>query len=121
MKMPISEIVDKYTILLLKQEHLKEEKLDEQVTVYREEVLKYPNLEKYVHLLSDIHREIWKLEADIRKGKEKEIGLEEVGRRAIRIRDWNKKRVFIKNKIVEESGEGFKDVKVNHASEEDIK
>jgi len=57
------------------------------------------------------------LESDIRGGKENLLGLEEVGRRAIMIRDLNKKRVALRNKIIEETGIGFKDVKVNHASE----
>ena len=57
------------------------------------------------------------MESDIRKGKEGELGLEEVGRRAILIRNLNRERVALKNKIIEETGIGFKDVKVNHASE----
>jgi hypothetical protein len=66
--------------------------------------------------LVDVHNRIWDLEADIRAGKEGEIGLEEVGKRAIQIRDLNRERVAIRNEIVEMVGEGFKDIKVNHGS-----
>jgi hypothetical protein len=70
-----------------------------------------------VDKLYNINGEIWNLESDIRKGREKELGLEEVGRRAILIREWNKKRVAIKNQMVDLFEEGFKDIKVNHGSD----
>jgi hypothetical protein len=73
-------------------------------------------IETYIDKLISINGEIWDLESDIRKGKEGELGLEEVGRRAIRIREFNKIRVGYKNIIVETFGEGYKDVKMNHAS-----
>ena len=57
------------------------------------------------------------LEADIRKGKEEELGLEEVGRRALQIRNLNRERIALKNAIQEKFGDGFKDIKVKHGSE----
>lgn len=42
---------------------------------------------------------IWNLESDIRKGKDGDLGLEEVGRRAIAIRDINTERWKYKNAI----------------------
>jgi len=57
------------------------------------------------------------LEADIRQGKEAELGLEEVGRRALQIRDINKERVALKNALKDIFKDGFKDVKVKHRSE----
>jgi len=56
------------------------------------------------------------LESDIRKGKEDELGLEEVGRRALQIRDINKERVALKNTLKEIFMDGFKDIKVKHRS-----
>jgi hypothetical protein len=56
------------------------------------------------------------LESDIRKGKEAELGLEEVGRRALEIRDINRERVALKNELKRIFGDGFKDIKVNHRS-----
>lgn len=58
------------------------------------------------------------LESDIRQGKEDELGLEEVGRRALEIRDINRERVALKNTLKEIFGDGFKDIKVKHGSEE---
>jgi len=56
------------------------------------------------------------LESDIRKGKEDELGLEEVGRRALEIRDINKERVALKNTLKDIFKDGFKDIKVKHRS-----
>jgi len=58
------------------------------------------------------------LESDIRQGKEDELGLEEVGRRALEIRNINRERVALKNNLKEIFGDGFQDIKVKHGSEE---
>jgi hypothetical protein len=81
------------------------------------EIKNYPNIDRYIEKLIEINGKIWDLESDIRKGKEKELGLEEVGRRAIEIRGFNKIRVGYKNEMVNLYGEGFEDIKMNHASE----
>lgn len=66
--------------------------------------------------LSMMNTEIWNLEHEIRNGGEDKFGLEEVGRRAIKIRDLNRKRIEYKNLINSELKTGFKETKVNHAS-----
>ena len=65
--------------------------------------------------MMSFHTAIWDLEAAVRQGK-LDNNLEEVGRRAIEIRDINKKRVDLKNFINRTIGEGFQDIKKNHAS-----
>ena len=63
---------------------------------------------------------IWELESDIRNLGEKTInklGLEEIGKRALTIREHNKRRVNAKNKINELTKTGFSDKKVDHKSE----
>ena len=40
-----------------------------------------------------------------------------LGRRAIEIRNLNRIRVGIKNRIAEVTGSGYKDIKMNHVSE----
>ena len=62
-----------------------------------------------------MNRLIWELENQMREGGEDKLGLEEVGRRAVKIRDFNKKRIEYKN-IVNELSRGFKEVKVQHRS-----
>ena len=63
-----------------------------------------------------VNNRIWALEADIRSGREKELGLEEVGRRALAIRDHNKERIRLRNAITSLVGIGYIETKVNHAS-----
>ena len=72
---------------------------------------------EWIFWLKEINSKIWDLEADLRNGKEEQLGFEEIGKRAIKIRDWNNKRVALKNKIAKESGHGFIDRKINHLSE----
>ena len=117
MKMPISEIADRYSIALLKRERASAEN-DQEIIMLKHEIDKYDlsEMELYIEKLVDINGKIWDLESDIRKGKENEIGLEEVGRRAIKIREFNKIRVGYKNELVKKYGEGFEDIKMNHAS-----
>ena len=121
MEMPLPEILDRMSILKLKVERIGEEHLKKEMSAYEKSLedfkekieIKY----EWLNELYNINKMIWDLESDIRRGKEKELGLEEVGRRALAIRELNKKRVAMKNKVVEETGLGFKDVKMNHASE----
>lgn len=120
-KMPISEIADRLSIAVLKNRRT-DNNMDAEIKTYLTEIDGYPLKDRLFingmyHRLLVINGKIWDLESDIRSGKEGELGLEEVGRRAIRIRELNRQRVAIKNEIVEKLGEGFKDIKINHASE----
>ena len=108
------EIADRYSILLLKSERLKDENIDGEMEVFQREVDKKPYLKPFIDKLYIANGKTWDLESDIRRGKENELGLEEVGRRAIAIRECNKERIAIKNECNE--GRWFAEVKVNHAS-----
>lgn len=120
--MPLPEILDRMSILKLKIERIGETHLKMEMQEYEKALKDFEKRgvrinSEWIKELYEVNGQIWDLESDIRKGKEKELGLEEVGRRAIAIRELNKKRISIKNKIVEETGIGFRDVKMNHASE----
>jgi len=123
MKMPISEILDRYSIAILKKERANAENskeindLQSEIDKYSEEHYEFIN--QKIKDLIEVNGNIWDLESDIRKGKEGELGLEEVGRRAIKIREFNKVRVTYKNNIVDYFGEGYKDIKINHVSSDD--
>ena len=62
------------------------------------------------------HKDIWDLEASVRQGK-LDNNVQEVGIRAIKIREINHLRVRLKNYINKLVGEGFQDQKKYHASE----
>ncbi|MHA1690354.1 MAG: hypothetical protein ACTSU7_01825 [Candidatus Heimdallarchaeaceae archaeon] len=64
-----------------------------------------------------INTDIWNQESDIRKGKEGELGIKEVGERSLAIRDENSKRIKLVNEINEMFGIKEKESKFNHASQ----
>jgi hypothetical protein len=69
-------------------------------------------------LLKQIHKQIWLLEAELKSGRESELGLEELGRRAIEIRNWNNRRIAIKNSMADKLGQGYlHELKKDHISE----
>lgn len=118
MKMPVSEMADRVSIAMLKNERTNED-MTHEITEYMSHLSEdtHPNITQFIVKLKDVNGKIWDLEADIRAGKEGELGLEEVGRRAIEIRKLNKIRVGFKNEMVELYSEGFRDIKINHGSE----
>jgi NDP-sugar pyrophosphorylase family protein len=121
MEMPLAEVIDRYTIAKLKSERIGEPHTFEEVKALQEAIKNYKDkgFEVKNEWLSELYRingEGWDIESDIRQGKEDLLGLEEVGRRAIKMRENNKRRVTIKNQIADLTGSGFKDVKMNHVS-----
>lgn len=126
MRYPLDELLDKRSIIQLKIERISEEnnELRKEYQDYTnaieeyivEEICTEKDVEEWYKQLYEANVRIWDLEADIRQGKEGKLGLEEVGRRAIAIRENNGKRVKIKNDIVAQTGVGYKGIKINHAS-----
>ena len=118
MKLSIGDVVDRWTIAHLKCYRGKVDTYQEceEYRVYSENYDQKIIKECFDGLLK-ANGDIWTLESDIRQGKEGELGLEEVGRRALVIRDFNAGRIKIKNQLNEHFKEGFVEVKVNHASQ----
>lgn len=129
MEMPLSEILDRYSILKLKLERLiPNQKDSEPKLLLNKEFAAYTAAlqafkdrgamikDEWLDSLYKINGAIWDLESDIRRGKENQLGLEEVGRRAILIREWNIKRIAVKNLITQETSLGFPEIKIDHAS-----
>jgi len=109
------DIADRYSICRLKQDRAGVDVQDELNALAKE--VKDKNLIDYVLRLYAINGQIWDLESDIRAGKEGTLGLEEVGRRAILIREKNKQRIEVKNEINIKFNSGFIEKKANHASQ----
>lgn len=70
-----------------------------------------------VDRLGIVNLKIWHLESAIRSGKEGKMLLDEVGRRALQIRDLNAERIALKSALNEIQGSSVKEIKVDHASE----
>jgi len=131
MIMPLSELADRYSILRLKIErmHQQDNAFVEQFAIFTAELnteldkVKNGNrakVEECIRQLYIINGHIWNLEFDIRSGKIGEANLEEVGRRALKIREYNAKRLEQKNMIARLSSNMiFFDIKVDHASAPD--
>ena len=112
MKMPISEIIDRYTITQLKSERTNENVVEE-LRTYQNELKAYnADLKIYISRMYDINGKIWDTESDIRKGTK--LPLEEIGRLALIVRDLNCERNAIKAEIVDHFAEGFKEIKINY-------
>ena len=115
--MPLSEILDRYTITKLKSERTDEDVSDE-LRTYKKEIDNPDYVERsneivsFIDRLYEINGELWNTEGDIRKGVE--MPLEEIGRLALKVRDLNCTRNEIKAEIVDTFSEGFKEIKINY-------
>lgn len=122
MERDAGDIIDRWAIAKLKAERIGADESKKEYRWFREGIhelkIKHPDIdwEFYGQEIINIHSRIWDLESAIRRGK-LDHDLTEVGRRAIQIRDWNKKRVALKNEINRRTGEGFQDIKQDHGSE----
>lgn len=115
---PVVELVDRYSIAKLKLYKTNGANQDE--LLFYEQQLKEFDLsaiDDQLNELFDIHAGIWNLEAELKSGRESELSLEEIGRRAIAIRDLNNKRVHLKNTIAETLGCKVREIKQDHLSE----
>ena len=115
--MPLSEIIDRYTITKLKSERT-EENVHEELEAYTQEINKYREgdksneIDSFIDRLYQINGQMWDTEGDIRAGVD--LPLEEIGRLAIKCRDINCVRNGVKAEIVEMFAEGFKEIAINY-------
>lgn len=114
----LGDVIDKHTILTRKIYFGIEDAISEHR--YLEKALSYYGLDGKIITntirLAMMNFEIWNLENEIRNGGEDKFSKEEIGNRAIKIRDLNRKRIHYKNKLNELVGH-FTEFKVNHRSQ----
>ncbi|MDO8467797.1 MAG: hypothetical protein Q7S56_02520 [Nanoarchaeota archaeon] len=118
MEIPLSELIDRMTVLRIKIQNTENPNVKKELDLvegalknFEEENSKID--ENLIDNLQIINKELWDLVAELSDAKKENKSLEEIGRIYIRQHIANKKRIQIKNKIAEESGSGFKDIKVN--------
>ena len=121
--MPIAEVCDRLTIAELKLERLTADQIDKDLLVrqiaYYMQGIDQADSELLILIskLKEINGWMWDAEHTIRKGLDESLGLEEIGRRALVIRDLNRKRIQVKNDITIRCNQPeFQDCKMNHAS-----
>lgn len=132
MEISIGDMIDRFTILNLKLIHSKtkkdRKKYEEEINGYAAAIKAFVQsrrhtddamriINKTKKDLFAVNELIWKLESDIRLGKEKKLGLKEVGKRALKIRNFNKIRIRIKNRLNLIYRSGYAEKKIDHASD----
>ena len=114
---PVIELFDRLAIAEVK---FKKTRANEQELIWYQRQVQDFDLTAVSNLyddLKEIHQEIWVLEAELKSGKEEELPLEEIGRRAIAIRNKNNKRIRIKNAMADLLGDSIQEIKKDHLSE----
>jgi hypothetical protein len=114
---PIIELIDRLAIAEIKWEKTKSNA--DELSWYQTQIDKYNQsifLIEYQEL-KNIHRTIWALESDLKSGLEDKLSLAEIGRRAILIRDYNRKRINLKNIVADKVKCSVKEIKKDHVSD----
>jgi hypothetical protein len=123
--LPVQEPIDRLSIARVKHERPKganQHELDWYEDKYRQLILTldHDQRETLDHNISEItviHNRIWDLEWQLKSGVENLLTMDEIGRRAIAIRDWNNRRITYKNSIAELFGLKMREIKTDHLSD----
>lgn len=114
--MPLSEIIDRYTITKLKSERTTEN-VSEELTSYYSEIQAYglESTQVFVEKLYEINGRLWDTEVQASRGVSSgNIDYTEIGKLAIKVREINCERNGVKAEIVDAFAEGFKEIKINY-------
>ena len=117
MKFPVIEIVDRYAIAVVKHEKTNgsnQEELEFYLDQINEIKINLSN-PKLLELIEH-HRYVWSLEDDFKKAKIDNLPLEEIGRRALYIRDIGYRRVELKNDFAKILGDPVREIKQDHVT-----
>jgi len=114
---PVIELIDRLSIAELK--FKKTQANYEELAWYQAQahLYNFSSIEQELDKLKSIHSAIWQLEADLKSSNEHLHSLEEIGRRAIEIRNLNNQRIQLKNIIAEKLNCPVKEIKKDHLSE----
>lgn len=113
-KFPVMELVDRYAIAQVKHNRTggaNQAELD----FYEQQMLNIDKTTIWQELqaLKILHDKIWSLEDDFKKCRIDGTDLDEVGRRALEIRDYNSFRVQLKNIVAEKLNDPVREIKTN--------
>ena len=117
--LPVLELVDRLCIARVKYVRTNGANQAE-LDWYEAQFKKLPQseeLDQNIAAIIEIHNTIWDLEWQLKSGVEQQLSLEEIGRRAIVIRDYNNKRIGFKNSVAKLLNDGVQEVKQDHLSQ----
>lgn len=114
---PVIELIDRLAIALIKLEKTGINQLEYDYYRTQADNFDLAIIDIEFDQLIDIHKQIWSLESQLKSGVEHELTLEEIGRRAIAIRNLNNQRISLKNRMAEKLNDPIREIKKDHLSE----
>ena len=114
---PVGELIDKLVIARIKSKKLGLVTNESEWYERAAEQLDLSSVQSKIAELEQAHLSIWEMESLLKSGLEEKLPLEEIGRRAIKIRNLNKERIVIKNQLSEKMGCPVVEYKKDHLSE----
>ena len=123
--LPQLELIDRLCIARVKYERINganQDELDWYETRYQEMIQtllpeQLTQLKGDIEEITRIHNGIWDLEWQLKSGVEHLLPMDEIGRRAIAIRDLNNQRITFKNSIAALFGLKLREIKTDHLSD----
>ena len=117
MKFPVIELVDRLAIATIKWQRTQSNQ--EELEWYQQQVAEFDQtvISQDMLVLQRIHNAIWELEKELKSGQEQSLSLEEIGRRAIEIRNLNNQRIQLKNKMAQSLDCPVREIKHDHLSQ----
>ena len=117
--LPVLELIDRLCIARVK--HARTQGANQvERDWYEHKLAQLPQsteLDEAIQAMTDIHHAIWDLEWQLKSGVEQMLSLQEIGRRAIAIRDHNNKRIAYKNSVAHILGHPVKEIKQDHLAD----
>ena len=116
-KFPVIELVDRLAIAEVKWQRTQANAPE--LAWYQQQISHQDvaHIRAELDQLKDIHNLIWELEKELKSGQDQLLPLEEIGRRAISIRNLNNQRIQLKNKMAELLNCEVREIKHDHASQ----
>ena len=114
---PVIELVDRLAIAEIKWQRTQANSAE--LSWYQQQIthLNINSIQVHLQQLKEIHNSIWELEKELKSGQEQSLSLEEIGRRAIEIRNHNNQRIKLKNLMAEILECPVREIKHDHVSE----
>lgn len=117
--LPVLELIDRLCIARVK--HIRTNGANQiELDWYEDKFRQLPQsseLNDAIGAMTDIHHAIWDLEWQLKSGVEQMLSLQEIGRRAIAIRDFNNKRITYKNTVAKLLGHAVTELKQDHLAD----
>lgn len=114
---PVIELLDRLAIAEIKFQRTNANQEELQWYQRQVDALDMQLIQQEFEKLKDIHNQIWDLESDLKTGVEHKHSLEEIGRRAIEIRNLNNRRIALKNAMAEAMQCPVREIKQDHLSQ----